>query len=361
MYQPYEGLAHNLYGRADSSHIRSSDILRGGVVYRKSFLELSTAVDYIRQGPAVFYPLTFSGNTPPITFFRASLDLSVLKYFQTVGQLRTQKDKKKFVYTHRLQAALFDKRITIGLNEVIINGSTAEKAQTDSLHPEYYGQERDLEWIYLIPFVSYSFAEHYGGDRDNAAISFDLSVQLPYAIRMYGEMFLDDISNPLTLFSDDFGNKWAATIGLEHFNMFKGRDIHTIIEYSRVEPWVYTHFFGGSHRYTHYGSTLGAELGPNSDALMIRAEIAVHKFNTLGLQFERTRKNSTARGGNVEDVFQAGSDSVTKQFLGEGTTKSSSIGLLWSFNPFGRFRAQSQFKYYMDGKIGLEAYGGFYF
>ncbi len=360
-YQPFEGLSYNLYGRADSGHVRASDIFRGGVVFRKPFFELSAAVDYLRQGPAVFNPLTFSGFAPPVTYVRASIDFASFSYFQTVAQLRTQKDKNKFLYTHRLQFGLFKERAVIGINEVIINGSTAEKAQTDSLRHEYYGQERDLEWVYLIPFVPYSFAEHYVGDMDNAAISFDISVQLPFASRAYGELFFDDISNPLTILSDDWGNKWAATIGLEHFAMIKGKDVHAIVEYSRVEPWVYTHFYGGSHRYTHYGRGLGAALGPNSDMVVFRVDAALHNRHTIGLQLESSRKNGRVRGGNIRDVFQDEVDSEKKKFLGSGTDRKTAVGLLWQLNEYGRFRAQSLLEVNTEKEVSLEVYGGFYF
>ena len=100
------------------------------------------------------------------------MDLAAFQYVHTFGLLRTQKDKSKYFYTHRLDFPFFKDKVIIGINEVIINGSTAEKAQTDSLKATHYGEERTWEWVYMIPFIPYAFAEHYVGDRDNAAAFF---------------------------------------------------------------------------------------------------------------------------------------------------------------------------------------------
>lgn len=53
---------------------------------------------------------------------------------------------------------------------------------------------------------------------------------------------MDDILSPLKIFTDDWGNKWAATLGMQYFGSLFGRDFTVNAEYSHVEPWVYTHF-----------------------------------------------------------------------------------------------------------------------
>lgn len=366
-YQPHDGIPHNLYGRADSSHLRSSDILRGGIGYRGGILDIETAVDRLRTGPAVHYPLTFSGYTPPLTYLRGRLDLSRVRYIHAFGLLKSRKDKRKYFYTHRLEVPLMGGRFRLGINEVVINGSTTDEAG-DPLRPEYYGEERDWEWVYMIPFVPFAFAEHYLGDRDNAALSFDIDVRQPAGFRWYLEFFLDDISAPWTIFSDDYGNKWALTVGGQYFGHLLQRETTVSMEYCRVEPWVYTHFYGGSHRYTHFGESLGSPLGPNSDALVVSAEARVFDRHTFGLRLHNTRTNAATRGGSIRDVFQDSvfwtdhpryrdveADSRTKAFLGSGTVRSTRPGISWEYNPFGLFRVGALVEYDFG-----EAYKGLY-
>lgn len=365
-YQPFHGNAYNLYGRdTDSSHLRSSDLFRAGISYEHKHIDIETAVDNIRQGPAVYYPLTFSGQTSPLLYFRMRMHCDLFQYIHTFGQLKTQKDKPKFFYTHRLNIPLLKNRLTVGINEVIINGSTAEKAQTDSLKLKYYGEERTWEWVYMIPFIPFAFAEHYVGDRDNAMISFDFSLAIPRGFRWYGEFFLDDISSPFTIFSDDFGNKWALTAGGQFFGTLFDKDITVTAEYSRVEPWVYTHFYGGSHRYTHYGQCLGSPLGPNADAVIVSAEYALNHVNSAGIFLKNTRYNGTQRGGSITHVFQSEKsskpDSTKKTFLGKNYNRAATIGILWKFSPFGRFHVTTESTYDSESKIGVHVFGGFDF
>ncbi len=363
-YQPYDGNPYNLSGRVKTSSIRSSDMFRGGISYIGRRIDLETAVDYLRLGPAVYYPLTLSGEGSPVTYFRARMDLAAFEYVHTFGLLRTQKDKPKYFYTHRLNFPLFKDKVLFGINEVIINGSTAGKAQTDSLKEGCYDEERTWEWVYMIPFIPYVIAEHYVGDRDNAILSFDLEVSFPRNFRWYIEFFLDDMASPLTIFSDDFGNKWAMSVGSQFFGTLLERDITVSLEYSRIEPWVYTHFYGGSHRYSHYGQSLGSSMGPNSDAFVFMGEYAVGIRNSLGLFLKNTRKGS-GRGSSYKDVFQqkesSNPDSEKKTFLGDDYNRITTFGLFWKLMPFGIFNVTAEAYFNSEKRVGFTAYGGFTF
>jgi hypothetical protein len=364
-YEPYDGNPYNLFGRTNKSSVRSSDMFRGGIFFKGKQFDLETAVDYLRQGPMFYFPLTFSGENMPVTYFRARMDLYLLQYIHTFGLLRTQKDRPKYFYSHRLDFPLFNKKAICGLNAVIINGSTAEKAQTDSLNEKYYGEERSWEWVYLIPFIPYAFAEHYVGDRDNAILSIDFSVSFPQNFRWYLEFFIDDISAPHTLFNDDWGNKWAFTVGGQFFGTILQKDISITVEYSRVEPWVYTHFYGGSHRYTHYGKSLGSALGPNSDAFISIGEYGLSKHNSLGLFIKNIRKNENERGGSITNVFQEKNsstpDSEKKIFLGKNYTRETTMGVFWRLNPFGIFNGMAEFTYNTKKETGIKLSGEFSF
>ena len=63
----------------DSSHVRASDILRGGIRYNAGRVQLETAIDYLKVGPALYYPLTLSGYTPP-TYLKGTLDFHLVQY-----------------------------------------------------------------------------------------------------------------------------------------------------------------------------------------------------------------------------------------------------------------------------------------
>jgi hypothetical protein len=345
-YQPYDGLAYNLYGRdTDESRVRSSDIPHGGITYDTKRVHLETAIDYLRIGPSFYYPLTLSGATPPVTYAKAALNMDIISYTHIVGLLKSQKDCAKFIYVHRLEASLWKSRLHLGLNEVIINGSSTDQnlGPLNKIDISDTGQVRGVEWAYLIPFVPFKFTEHYVGDRDNAALSIDFSLRFPSRFWWYGEFFLDDMLSPWKLFSSDWGNKWAATLGFHYFGTLLDKNIMTTVEYSHVEPWVYTHFFGGSHSYTHFGQSLGSPLGPNSQAIIAASTVQITKKHSVELKFASIAKNSSVRGGTITDIFQATDendstryhDSETKKFLGPGTVWISTPSIGWIWNPYG--------------------------
>lgn len=369
-YEPYDGVPYNLYGRADSSRVRSSDMLRGGVVYIAPPFRLDAGIDKIKQGPALVSPLTFSGYAPPETYVRGQLSFGIMDYTQTVGKLESESDKPKFFYTHRINVPLLKNRLTLGLTEVVINGSTTNQQDSTSpnaLRKDYYGVTRDWEIAYMIPFVPYVFTEHYLGDRDNKALSFDCNIAFPDDFRWYGEFFIDDMTAPWTLFSDDWGNKWAFDVGGQYFTSLLSRELTASAEYCRVEPWVYTHFYGGSHRYDNFNVCLGAPLGPNSDVLALSCETRLSQRNSLGISFTNARTNHKQRGGNITDVFQDSGtvnppDSPHRVFLQkDGLEAVTRLGLFWTFDQFGLFRVNVRYDYEFDGRSIVQVNGGVYF
>ena len=45
----------------------------------------------------------------------------------------------------------------------------------------------------------------------------DVNLLWPADFRWYAEFFLDDMLAPWKIFSSDFGNKWALTVGGQYF------------------------------------------------------------------------------------------------------------------------------------------------
>jgi len=155
------------------------------------------------------------------------------------------------------------------------------------------------------------------------------------------------MSAPWTIFSDDFRNKWALTLGMQYFTAWGGKDVSVGAEVSRIEPWVYTHFYGGSHRYDHFNASLGSNAGPNSLSAIVNCDVGVTKKATLGVKAESISNNPSARGGKITDIFQfAGNgdippDAVTKKFLGPGTVNHVRPGVYGRYDPFGMFRVNA--------------------
>lgn len=357
-YEPYQGNPYNLFGREDSSSIRSSDIFRAGVNWQLGKVQFDFGVDHLRSGPARFNPLILNADKSPITYLRTIFDFKWFTYTHTVGQLKMFKDAKKYLYHHRLQFPLFKERVIFGFNEAIVYGSTLDSVQmlkinSDPLRSKYNDIDRTIEPVYMIPFVPYAFAEHFSGDRDNALLSLDVVLKFHRNFHWYCEFLMDDISNPATLFSDDFGNKWAVSVGGVWFASIREHSLTTEFEYTRVEPWTYTHFKGASHNHAHYGHSLGAELGPNSAQINARSKFHINDNHAVAVTFQNSRKDATYRGGDIYHIMiqkteseELGlpQDSKTKEFL-KDPVSFNSVGIEWEGFPHRFFEVTGRVSY----------------
>ena len=376
-YQPFRGQTFNVIGD-EPSNMRAMDDFRGGISAQFPFARVDIAVDNLTSGPAAHNRLILNAVDKPVFYTRFMLDFNRVQYYQIFGVLRQLKHLNKFLYYHRAQIPFFENRFTLGLSASIISGSIADSALMALPHGQTVwalAQERKIEPVYMIPFLPYVFAEHYTGDRDNKQIALDFELRLPQIARWYAEFMIDDANDPIRLFtSDHWGNKWAITVGTQWFPEIAGRNAVFGFEYCRVEPWVYTHFWGVATNYEHFGKGIGAELGPNSEQIRGLAEIFITYRQGIKFEAVRNRFNRNVRGGSIGDVFiydwihdifpdySGLIDSERKTFLGKGYTTEYEFSLSHLFRQFQqRYEMETRLFYSSQKGFGLGFWGGFRF
>lgn len=337
-YDPYDGLPYNQQGNGKT---RTYDAFTARTDWQSHWLGFSAGIDHLQWGPARRNKLVLRGaDSPwrpwqdttlrlvrpaPWAFVGFSMEFEWVKYTQYSGLLQHAKDKRKYIHTHRLEFSL-PASIQLGVTETILYGSTVEPAGSN---PNRDGDStgRDLELVYTLPFVPYLFAQHYVGDRDNTSMSGDLSIRTLPGWELYAELFWDDMKSPLAMWDDSWwGNKWALSAGLatseRHWGPLKWS---WMAEYTRIEPWVYTHHLGASHRHTHFNQSLGSDLGPNSQELFSQLQLGVSSFE-LSLHVSQVAHDSS-RGGNINDIHAALNeigvpvDRTDKTFLDPASTQ----------------------------------------
>ena len=149
----------------------------------------------------------------------------------------------------------------------------------------------------------------------------------------YGELFIDDMKYPLSLFDTTWwGNKWAFSGG-GHWSFAKGPwKADWRGEFTRIEPWVYTHYEGISHQYTNFNQILGSDLGPNSQELYTQVQ-AGYKSVELTVSLSSVAKD-TAKGGNVTDIHLP-TDPTNQVFLNPASTfRYKELGATVSYQPW---------------------------
>ncbi|MCP4631934.1 MAG: capsule assembly Wzi family protein [candidate division Zixibacteria bacterium] len=243
--------------------------------------------------------LQYPGKRVRATFIAGSLRTdvidSVLSY-QTPSKYR-KNFKKKYIATHRLEFLPW-KNLTLGFSESAIYG------------------ERGFDLGYLIPVMFYWSEQHYLGDRDNLLISLDATYYPFPKYKFYTSIILDDLTIG-KLGGDDWANKWAVQLGVQNTDPLGIAGLSVGVEYIRIEPYVYTHFFN-VNSYTNHDQFLGYPLQPNSDKLVFHTNYWLKPSIKFNAKIERIRHGDNPPGGNVGGDILLGhrtGDPDTKDFL----------------------------------------------
>lgn len=285
-----------------STNRRNYERYTGWVSGSWNGIEILAGTDSPQWGPA---GLGLSGDAPPFAQVRAQARMGRLQYTWFHGSLKSASDSSQGGQIDFLQKYLVGQRIDLALKHGL---NLAYSATT------VYGN-RDPDFVYLIPVTPLFFAQHFNGDRDNTTMGFDATWFPGRAWKIYAELFLDDLLSPTDLDGSYWGNKYAFTAGTTVYPSWFGRMWELGADYTRIEPWVYTHRFGEVTRYRHFGTILGSSLGPDSDRLRISAACRLNADFGVDAKFENRRHGHGSNGGSsVLDLFPVnGSD---KEFMG---------------------------------------------
>ena len=235
---------------------RSTASLR---IARASF-SAEIANERLLVGPSFNQPLLLSENTDYFPFVRLALDTRVVRYqfvhaalgdrstnpFDSVDVLLAP---ERYMAMHRLTLQPVQ-RLSLSFTEVVIYGL------------------RGPELAYLNPFYPIKPAEHALWDRDNTLFALDAVYRPIDGVEAHGTYLVDDLDFSL-LGENSYNNKWAVQggVGVSLERFLPGT--FAFAEYTRIEPFTYTHRFrldeSFYNSYQHNGRALGHPLGPNSD------------------------------------------------------------------------------------------------
>ena len=366
MYNPYEGIPYN----KQSEKKRTWDLFAANVSYNTKIAKLLAGFDYIEWGPARRNHVILRGersfyrpwqdsssritDAAPTPYFGYQFTLGPIEYTQYATKLYEKKNFGKYFHAHRLNLNL-PKDISFGISETALYGTTTEPAGSNP-NTESDSTGREFEWAYAIPFIPFVFQEHLQGDQDNISLAFDLSVKTLPNWEFYAELLWDDMKSPTSMFDDSWwGNKWATTLGVARDNIAIGpATLGWMFEYTRIEPWVYTHHKGTAYTYANYAQSLGSDLGPNSQELHTEVN-ATYDFVKATLFFGAVAKD-TAFGGHINDMHTPES-ATDKKFLSKKTTlRYKELGLNLAVTPWDWFSFRCSYTRFFGDFEGYRAY-----
>jgi len=311
------------------------DETRAYVVLNRKYFYFQFGKDKNKWGPGYSGQLALSDWATSYDFAKLQVIAQRFKFTGLWGVLQHYEPgffignhQEKYIAAHRLEFAPFD-FMELGLYETLI----------------YSG--RKFEPAYLNPVMFYRSAEHYLGDRDNATMGLDVELKLLPNTKIYGELFIDDLTTG-KLGTDFYGNKFAYLIGGYYVDAASIPNLDVRLEYARVRPYTYSHIYD-LNGYRHYTTGLGHRIGPNADDLYL--ELVYRYSRRLKMKsFYEVRRH----GANADSVNTGGSmfaphrfgDSETASFLDGILEKTTGAGVNVSYELAREFYIRLQYNYY---------------
>jgi len=238
--------------------------------------------------------LVLSGDNPTMDFIKFNFDYGIISisslHASTTGYFNADRDQNYTKYfAHKHLKLKFDKLFDIGIGEIMI----------------YSG--RGIELGYMTPVAFYKFIEMGIQDRDNGNLYFDLQTKFIKNLELQATFLLDE--NILSNLGDleKFTNKTAYQVGAFWYEPLTINDLSLICEYTRIRPYVYTHF-NIKNNYTAFGSNLGHRIGPNADELMIRTNYNFNEWIRVTLEYRYQRKGNNLYADDGTLIKNVGGD-----------------------------------------------------
>jgi hypothetical protein len=261
------------------------DMSEGFVRYDGGIISAGLGTERLLWGTGYDQLMVISDKVRPFPFIRLDAQYKSLKYtfihgwlLGTTGQVvfslpsdtssffvePTNADK--YIAAHRLEFSfpgLFD----IGGQEMVIYSN------------------RSVDLGYLTPLIVLESAQRARGERDNTLWAFDIQTHFLPGLELSGTLLMDDI-HFADFFKPRYFNKNAYQLGLYLTDPLCLPNLDITVQWTRVEPFMYSHDRSRDDSYSSLGALLGSDIGPNAEAWHLGA--AYYPMRNLGLSVRVT-------------------------------------------------------------------------
>jgi len=220
-----------------------------------------------------------SDNTVPFSYLKLDLKYKSLHYYYLYGSLKGDSLGKdlvtKNIASHRLNIN-FSNTFRLGFFESIII-------------PESPFNFAFLNPLSFLRSADYNAGELTGGNRNNAIMGFDMELHPVKNFALQGSLLIDDL-NFKNLFKSNAANdnRFGYQLGGIWTDAFQIPDLTASLEYTRLDPFVYTHRTNKS-QYTNWALPLGHNLQPNADEIAMSLSSYIYSRLNVKLTFRHQR------------------------------------------------------------------------
>jgi hypothetical protein len=302
---------------------RHHSLIRGSMVFRFRWFRFFFGKGNMHWGPALRTSTIVSNQVPPFPMYKFIANLWGLKYTYFHGFMVNDGldhipghpldiPQRKYWAGHRLDFQFGD-NVRFAAQETIVYG------------------ERGLEPLYILPVTTYYVADQNLAGDDKRNIAFDALYRARPNLKLYTQLHISDwwiteFARAIKPFKDRSA-RWIALAGLRAVDPYGLDNTDLRIEYTRMEPYVYTQR-RPRNVYQYQLRHLGTYLQPNSDNIFIELRHRPRRDWLLSVHSQMTRHSNTwidnIGDGDIYGVEDLARD---KDFLGGEMERTMSTGL----------------------------------
>ena len=260
---------------------KNFDSFQGYLRYqtKTNWFGLTIGREALNQGFGYIDKMFLSNNAVPFDMIKVDLAYKIFKYSFTYGALKGDSlgtDMQwKSIATHRLDLN-FSRVFKLGLTETLIISSTP--FSINYINPLGFIVSEDLNTGAKTTM------------QNNALMGIDMEINPVNNLAFQGTLLIDDINlATITHFdSTSYENKFGFQAGALWTNAFYIPNLTFSLEYTRLNPFVYTHRTN-KNQYTNWGLSLGHALPPNSDEIAAKLKVDITSRIILDLLYQYQR------------------------------------------------------------------------
>lgn len=328
------------------------DHFTGHIRYQtnNNWLSLTAGREPVLAGYGYIDRLFLSNNTVPMDFFRIDLSYKKIKYTFSYGSVKGDSLgadlNSKNIAFHRLNVQ-FSNAFKIGYYETVVISNNP------------------FSFVYFNPISFITSADLNSGAKEttenNTLMGIDIEVNPVKNVALQGTLLVDDI-NFSTIFNKDLtanDNKFGYQVGAMWTKAFTVPDLSLKFEYTRLEPFVYSHR-SNKDSYTHWNLSLGHALPPNSDEIALKLSYNIsyrakleflYRFQRSadGIYYDSVNKQLINYGGNINRGD--GDKSIYYTFLLGDRTNRNIFSLNLILEPIKQYILEFRYRFVQNNLI----------
>ena len=163
-----------------------------------------------------------------------------------------------------------------------------------------------IELGYMNPFTLAFLYQNQIGDFDNMQLGLFTGVTIPGITHIYASLFMDELNIQVSDFFNKDRNMYAVQLGAKSPLPFWS-SVFTI-QYTKIEPYMYTHPTTQGPwydkpmdtTYINHGQPLGYFLNPNSDEIKLKLETKPLWYLSANASYSLVRHGTTSGSKKVD-------------------------------------------------------------